>query len=183
MARNPYPGNVIDPLQPAPTAYRVDWARLVLLLLPALLRRPRQWAWLQVLTAPVARLHLDFISYLFASRRELSYSSQVLLFERALNDRFDPIRRRIVIRNADTEYAITYWNFVHEQQPVTEYLPQRHEAPPFPRPFRYWAEYAGQTDFTVIAPLVLRPRAVELHALIRRLKLATKHYSLLFQNL
>lgn len=181
MALNPNPTTVIDPLLPAPTPYRVDWPRLVWLLLPALLRKPRQWAWLQVLTAPVARLHTAFVSYVFASRRELSYNAQVLCFERALNDRFDATRRRIVIRNADTEYAVSYDNFRYEQQP-DQHLGMRSEMPPWSHD-RAWAEYSGQTDFTVLAPLLLRPRAVELHALIRRLKLANKNYLLLFQNL
>ncbi|WP_400192830.1 hypothetical protein [Hymenobacter sp. B81] len=166
----------------APTRYRVAWPRLVRLLVPTVLRQPLQLAWLGVLTAPVARLHRELVAYLFQKRRELSYNSQVMLFERALNDRFDPLLQRIRIRNADTEFAITYWNFRAEQQPDDDFLRNRSEMPPFGYYLRNRAEYAGQSDFTVVAPEYLQPKAVEIHELIRRLKLATKQYTLIFQN-
>jgi hypothetical protein len=162
-----------------PTRYRVDFARLVWLLLPALLRRPRQVAWLTWLTGPVRRLYARFVAYEAYVRRELSYNSQVLLFELALNDKFDPGLRRIYITNSGTELQPVYLNFVAEQQPNPDlYFQAENHQPPV---YLYrWIEFASQVDFIVHAPAILRPRAQQLHAAIRRLKLANKNYQLLF---
>lgn len=163
---------------PPPTRYRVDFEHLVALLLPALLRRPRQLAWLRWLTTPVRRLYGRFLAYEAAVRRELSYNSQVLLFEAALNDRFDPGVRRIRIANAGDELARVYVNFVVEQQPNPKVFFRSEGQPPL---YLYQSrEFSNQTDFIVTAPAVLRARAGQLNAAIRRLKLANKHYLLRF---
>jgi hypothetical protein len=161
-----------------PTRYRVDFARLAWLLLPGLLRRPRQVAWLQWLTTPVRSLYARFVAYEAGVRRELSYNSQVLLFESALNDRFDPAVRRIYLTNSDVELQPVYLNFVAEQQPnpVLHFEPEGQ-----PPVYLYrWVEFGGVADFIVTAPAVLSGRAGQLHALIRRLKLANKNYLLRF---
>lgn len=161
-----------------PTRYRVDFARLVLLLLPSLLRRPRQVALLQWLTTPVRTLYARFVAYEAQVRRELSYNSQVLLFEAALNDRFDPALRRIYISNSDVELQPVYVNFVAEQQPnPVLYFQSEGQAPVYL--FR-WVEFSQQADFVVHAPAVLRGRTGQINALIRRLKLTNKQYLLLF---
>ena len=156
----------------------MDFARLVVLLLPSLLRRPRQVAWLQWLTTPVANLYARFVAYEANVRRELSYNSQVLLFEAALNDRFDPAVRRIYISNSDAELQPLYVNFVAEQQPNPRLYFQSEGKPPVYL-FR-WSEFSSQTDFVVTAPAVLAGRKQQLDALIRRLKLANTNYTLRF---
>lgn len=161
-----------------PTRYRVDFARLAWLLLPALLRRPRLVALAQWLTTPVASLYARFVPYEAAVRRELSYNSQVLLFELALNDRFDAAVRRIYITNSDVELQPVYLNFVAEQQPNPVLYFQAEKQPPV---YLYqWVEFSQQSDFVVHAPAVLKPKAAALHAAIRRLKLANKQYLLVF---
>ncbi len=165
---------------PVPTRYRVDFRRLVVLLLPGLLRRPRQTALLQWLTTPVRSLYARFVAYEAQVRRELSYNSQVLLFEAALNDRFDPAVRRIYLTNSDVELSPVYVNFVAEQQPnPAAYFRSEGQAPVYL--FR-WVEFSQQADFVVHAPAVLRtPQTIsQLNAAIRRLKLANKQYLLVF---
>jgi hypothetical protein len=164
----------------APTRYRVDFPRLVVLLLPALLRRPRQVAWLQWLTTPIRSLYDRFVPYEADVRRELSYDSRVLLFEKALNDRFDPAARRIYITNSDVELEPVYVNFMTEGQtnPVAHF--QDEGAPPL---YLYrWVEFSGVADFIVHVPSILRqPQIIsQLRAVIQRLKLANKQYLLAF---
>jgi hypothetical protein len=160
------------------TRYRVDFPRLTWLLLPALLRRPRQVAWVQWLTSSVQTLYGQFLSYAADVRRELSYNSQVLRFEQALNDRFDAAGRRIYISNSDLELQAVYVNFMAEQQPnPTVYFESEGQSPVY---LYRWAEFNSQVDFVVHAPAVLRPRTTQLHAAIRRLKLANKNYLLTF---
>ncbi|QKG57018.1 hypothetical protein GKZ68_10495 [Hymenobacter sp. BRD128] len=158
--------------------YRVDFARLALLLLPSLLRRPRLLALCQWLLTPVATLYARFISYEAYVRRELSYNSQVLLFEEALNDHYDAAVRRIYITNTDVELQPVYVNFVAENQPNPAlYFVAENQPPVY---LFNWVEFSQQADFIVHAPAILRPKASQLHAAIKRLKLANKHYLLVF---
>ena len=162
------------------TRYRVDFLRLVVLLLPSLLRRSRQIAWLHWLTTPVRHLYDRFLVYEAHVRRELSYNSQVLLFEAALNDRFDPGVRRIYLTTSDVELQPVYVNFVAENQTnPTLYFHSEGQPPVY---LYRWVEFAGVADFIVTAPAVLNQpqQATQLHALIRRLKLANKNYLLRF---
>lgn len=161
-----------------PTRYRVDFDRLVVLLLPALLRRPRQVAWLHWLATPVQNLYARFLAYEAYVRRALSYNSQVLLFEAALNDRFDPGARRIYLLGSDAELQPVYVNFVAEQQPNPVLYFQAEGQPPVYL-FR-WVEFSQQNDFIVTAPAVLAAQAGPLNALIRQYKLANKNYLLRF---
>ncbi len=161
-----------------PTRYRVDFGRLAWLLLPSLLRRPRLMALAQWLITPISSLYARFVAYEAATRRELSYNSQVLLFETALNDRFDAAVRRIYLTNTDAELRPVYVNFQAERQPnPVAYFQAEHQSPTYL--FR-WVEFSQQSDFVVHAPAVLRPRASQLHAAIKRLKLANKQYLLVF---
>jgi hypothetical protein len=181
MAYSPLPEG-LEVIQLPPARYRIDYAALVRRLVPSFLRQPTQLAWLEVLTTPVQSLYGVLLSYRLQTIRELSYDSRVLMFEKALNDRFDRTARRIRIRNADSELEFTYDYFSDEDQP-DEYTFMRNEHPPEPWQYDYeWTEFSTQTDFTVVAPVALQPRARQLHALIGRLKLANKNYTLLFQN-
>lgn len=163
-----------------PTRYRVDFDYLATLLLPSLLRRPRLLAWLHALLAPVRQLYADFLAYQAASFQELAYNGQTIVLEGALNDGFDPDLRRIRIDNSDVDLQPLYFNFRSEQQP-DKYLLFAPESPPWTYAHLY-QEFATQTDFTVHVPVMLRTdqRTNQLHARIRRFKLATRHYVLLF---
>lgn len=160
--------------------YRVDIPRLTALLLPALLRKPRLLAWLGALLAPLQQLYAAFLLYAEAARIELSYNSQTIVLEGALNDQFDPDARRIRIDNSDTELQPLYFNFLSEQQPEKPILFVV-ESPPWTYAYQY-VEFSTQTDFTVRVPRLLRTaqRTDQLNARIRRFKLATRHYRLLF---
>ena len=168
-------------MQPSPpTRYRVDFDYLAALLLPALLRGPRLLAWLRALLAPLRQLYATFLLYAEAARIELSYNSQTIVLESALNDQFDPDLRRITIDNSDTELQPLYFNLRSEQQPE-KYLRLVAEGPPWTYAYLY-AEFATQIDFTVRVPVALRTpqRTDQLNARVRRFKLAMRHYQLLF---
>jgi hypothetical protein len=160
--------------------YRVDFDYLATLLLPALLRKPKLRAWLGALLAPLRQRYLTFLLYAEATRIELGYSSVSIVLEGALNDQFDPDLRRIRIDNSDTELLPLYFNFLSEQQPEKPILFAA-ECPPWTYAYSY-VEFSTQTDFTVRVPSLLRTaqRTDQLNARIRRFKLATRHYRLLF---
>lgn len=160
--------------------YRVDFDYLATLLLPSLLRKPKLRAWLAALLAPLQQQYAAFLLYTEAARIELSYNSQTIVLEGALNDQFDPDLRRITIDNSDTELVPLYFNFLSEQQPEKPILFAA-ECPPWTYAYSY-VEFNTQIDFTVRVPVGLRTaqRTDQLNARIRRFKLATRHYRLLF---
>ncbi len=160
--------------------YRVNFDYLATLLLPSLLRRPRLLAWLKALLAPLRQLYYDFLLYAEATRIELTYNSQTIVLEGALNDQFDPSLRRIRIDNSDTELQPLYFNFRSEQQPE-KYILFAAESPPWTYAYLY-REFTSQIDFMVHVPLVLRTpqRTNQIQARIRRFKLAMRRHQLLF---
>jgi hypothetical protein len=163
---------------PAPLRYRFDLVQLITSLLPSLLRKPTLLAWLQALLQPAAALQHLFEVYAAATRTELSYNGQTMLLEKALNDRFDAVFRRIKIINADTFLQPVYLNFVAEQQPV---LPLYFVAEGQPgQYFEYWAGYVNQIGFTVQLPRSLRGAEAAVQARIGQLKLATIKHKLLY---
>jgi len=158
----------------------IDFERLAVQLLPALLRKPRLTGWLQALLYPLRQLYAGFLVYADRARAELAYNSQIIVFEQALNDQFDPGGRRIVIQNSDTELQPLYLNYKIEGQ-SDKYLRYAVEGPPWTYLYQQ-AEFANQTDFTVRVPVVLRSaeRTSQLHARINHFKLATRRYTLKF---
>lgn len=158
--------------------FRLDFPALVRGLVPALLRRPRMLAWLEVLTSPVATLYREFLLYRADVLRQLSYNGQTILLEKALNDTFDPAFRRIRVRNAVGELAPVYVNFVREQQPNPVTYAVR-EAGYQPLYLHSQMEFNSQVDFVVYAP-GLAGQALGLHTLVRRLKRAMTNYQILY---
>ncbi|GAA4354198.1 hypothetical protein GCM10023185_15660 [Hymenobacter saemangeumensis] len=166
-----------------PVRYRLDFFALVRQLVPVMLRKPRLLAWLYALLAPLRGQYTIFIDFEAQTRRELSYNGQKMVFERALNLRFDPFLRRIRIVNADTELLPEYdYNRVEEHLPE-QFMYLANEHPPASWEFDYfYQEFVTQLDFMVRVPLGINTpeKTLQLHAFIRRYKLATKRYSLLF---
>lgn len=80
--------------------YNIDFNRLALLLLPTFLRKPKLFGFVNALVKPVADLHY---MWLWGVRdiniKKLSYSGQRCYLRKALNDRADPVLRRIYIAN------------------------------------------------------------------------------------
>lgn len=78
--------------------YIVDWKKLVKDLLILKLKRPKQIAWLFGLIKPVNQFYTTFLYYRKYVLYRLSITTQVFSLENLLNDRFDPIDRRIKIK-------------------------------------------------------------------------------------
>lgn len=159
-----------------PVRYSFDLLKLLVGLLPYLLRKPRLKAYIEALVAPVLTIYGDFISLQARTKRELSYNGQTLNFQRALNDRFDPVLARIRIVNSDATFDAVYVNFVAETEPP-KFTKFTTESPPH---FMLYttAEVAGQIGFVVRCPASLRPQEPALKARISQLKLALVKYRL-----
>ncbi|KVV16147.1 hypothetical protein [Flavobacterium sp. TAB 87] len=77
--------------------YKIDWDRLILLLLPTFLRKPVLFGYIKALIAPIASLHYKWEQLRVANLKKLSYNSQRCYLRGALNDIADPDQRRIYI--------------------------------------------------------------------------------------
>ena len=77
--------------------YKVDFDRLVLLLLPTFLRKPVLFGYVRALITPIASLHYKWSRMRDENLIKLSYNSQRCYLRKALNDRYDPELRRITI--------------------------------------------------------------------------------------
>jgi hypothetical protein len=77
--------------------YKIDFDRLVLLLLPSFLRKPGLFGYIKALVSPVASLHYKWEQMRTANLLTLSYNGQRCYLRRVLNDRYDPDLRRIYI--------------------------------------------------------------------------------------
>jgi hypothetical protein len=78
--------------------YKVDFNRLVLLLLPTFLRKPVLFGYVKALVSPVESLHYNWtISTRNFNLNKISYNSQKCYLRKALNDIADYDLRRIYI--------------------------------------------------------------------------------------
>lgn len=83
--------------------YNFSIAALVEKYLPTFLRKPRLLAWLRALFTPFVDLQASFAQYRAAARLELEQNGQVVRLRNLLNDRLDPVLRRIRIVDASNK--------------------------------------------------------------------------------
>ena len=90
--------------------YKIDFDRLVLLLLPTFLRKPVLFGYVRALITPIASLHYKWSLMRNENIKKLSYNSQRCYLRKALNDKYDPELRRITIGgtlNQNQDYIYT----------------------------------------------------------------------------
>jgi len=86
--------------------YTVDWKKLAVLLLLVDLRTPKQKAWLYALTSPVVDLYNRFMAYRAFTNYQLTITPQRCYVQKAINDRFDNVNRRITIISPDKKQPL-----------------------------------------------------------------------------
>ncbi|PWA05477.1 hypothetical protein [Flavobacterium laiguense] len=90
--------------------YKIDFDRLILLLLPTFLRKSVLFGYIKALITPIASLHYKWEQMRAENLKKLSYNSQRCYLRGALNDKYDPDLRRITIDgtlNIDQDYIYT----------------------------------------------------------------------------
>lgn len=108
--------------------FEIDFDRLMLLLLPTALRKPRLFALLQVMVVSLRALYNTFIANRDRNIAIVNVTPQVCYLRGVLNDTFDPDtdseqRRRITIGDGTTSdwvilYNNTLFNNIGGKQPV-----------------------------------------------------------------
>lgn len=150
--------------------YKVDWDKLVLLLLPTFLRKPTLFSVIKSLASPISSVHYKFKLLREANILKLSYNGQRCYLRKVLNDRFDSDLRRISIENPlqiDQDYIYT----------PTENIPVYLGIMYIEENFNY---VNGSVDFLVNVPsAILESKLNEINATLDFYKLAGKSYKTL----
>ena len=90
--------------------YKIDWNILALDNLPTMLRKPSFSALAQILLKPINSLYYKWYNWRIDNIYKLDHTNQICYLRGSLNDKFDPVERRIYIGNGllfDTQYIFT----------------------------------------------------------------------------
>lgn len=148
--------------------YNLDINKLTILLTPTFLRKERFLAWLRVIHFPLIEIVDKFNFNRNENLYNLAHNGQVCYLRVVLNDRFDPIQRRIKIADGN-RYQRQYIYTRGEQKP--KYLGKI---------YLYDRADYGDTgvDFIVLIPRGLIYNEYEMKALVDFYKLASKRYKI-----
>lgn len=80
--------------------FDINWTTFVAWLWPPVIRTSFWVQWCKALIAPVITIYTQFITYRTENLYRLAHTSQVWSIEKVLNDKFDPLERRIYISDA-----------------------------------------------------------------------------------
>ena len=148
--------------------YNFNIDKLLVLLTPTFLRKPKLVAWLRTLTMPLNKLLDDFKGHRERDLYNHTHNSQVCYLRKALNDEFDPQLRRIKIEDGTRN--------------IRRYIYQRNVNRPLylGRMFLYLrGNYIdGGVDFVVVLPRGLEYDKYKLEALVNFYKLAGKRWTI-----
>lgn len=148
--------------------YNLNIDKLLVLLTPTFLRKPKLIAWLRMLATPLHKLMYDFQQARTADLYNLAHNSQVCYLRKALNDEFDPQLRRIKIEDG------------RQKQRLYIYLRSANRPLYLGKVFLYQrgAYIDGGVDFVVVLPQGLEYDRYKLEALVNFYKLAGKRWTI-----
>lgn len=159
--------------------YQINWNRWVQWNLPTFLRKVNMVRWLLVLIAPIVRLHLDFLVFRNKALYQVNHNSQICYLQAVLNDSFDNIQRRIVIRNAVIKEPI--WFFEPEEDKPVLFYEEQDDKPVYFR--EEWELLGDGADFLVLIPLSLKPsNSIAEDALLIEIEAQLDYYKLFVKN-
>lgn len=147
--------------------YNLNIKKLSVLLLPTLLRTPKVINYVFCLIKPLEDIHYNWLQFRNDNIYKLNHNSQVCYLRKALNDRFDPQKRRIIIAGSQ-RYKSQYIYTRGEKKP--KYLGIMY--------LRRSTDFGDNgVDFLVLVPAqLLDENNYEMKVLIDYYKLASKRY-------
>ncbi len=152
--------------------YKIDFKKLLLLLLPTFLRKSRLAAFISVLIAPIKEMYKQFTEQQQQDWYRLNHNGQVFSLRKVLNDHFDNELREIEIVDSDVVERVYIYTPV-EHQPF--YLNGTNEnAKHIYTPI----EHVGTEDFVVVVPPRVQFDIYQMRNLIDTYKLVTKRYKI-----
>ena len=148
--------------------YNLNIDKLLVLLTPTFLRKPKLVAWLRTLATPLHKLLYEFHRARQADLYNLAHNSQVCYLRKTLNDEFDDEQRRIRIEDGKQKQRLYIY-------------PRSANRPLYlGRVFLYQrGDYIdGGVDFIVVLPKDLTYDKYKLEALVNFYKLAGKRWQI-----
>lgn len=159
--------------------YNINWRKFIIENLEVDLRRVKTVKWLEVLFKPIIWLHIEFLAFRTQALYKVNHNSQICYLQAVLNDSFDNVQRRIIIRNAILREPLWFYE-PEENKPVLFY----EESDNKPVYFREESEFIGDgADFLVLVPIDLKPtNTQEENALLIKMKAQIDYYKLFVKN-
>ena len=150
------------------TMYNLKIDKLLVLLTPTFLRKPKLIAWLRMLATPLHKVLYDFQRARQADLYNLAHNSQVCYLRKALNDEFDDEQRRIRIEDG------------RQKQRLYIYPRSANKPLYLGKVFLYQrgSYIDGGVDFIVVLPKDLTYDKYKLEALVNFYKLAGKRWEI-----
>ena len=148
--------------------YNLNIDKLLVLLTPTFLRKPKMVAWLRALATPLNKLLYQFQQARTADLYNLAHNSQVCYLRKALDDEFDSLLRRIHIEDGKQNARIYIY-------------PRSTNKPLYlGKIFLYQrgSYIDGGVDFVVVLPRDLEYDKYKLEALVNFYKLAGKRWTI-----
>ena len=148
--------------------YNLNIDKLLILLTPTFLRKPKLVAWLRMLATPLLKVLYEFQRARQADLYNLAHNSQVCYLRKALNDEFDDEQRRIRIEDGKQKQRLyIYPRSANKPLYLGKlFLDQR-------------GDYLdGGVDFIVVLPKDLTYDKYKLEALVNFYKLAGKRWQI-----
>lgn len=94
----------------ADNSFLLSFKKLAVLLLPTMLRKDVISTLVQLFVSPIGFIHVNLLKYRIESNYRLTHNGQVCYLQAVINDKFDPIERRIKIKDAEAkEPKLIYW--------------------------------------------------------------------------
>lgn len=81
--------------------YEIAYKKLVLMLLPTMMRKPLLVSMANAMVSPVVSLYRQFMQYHEEVNYRLYHNGQICYLRAVLNDAFDPTRRGITVTDGD----------------------------------------------------------------------------------
>jgi hypothetical protein len=97
--------------------YKIDFKRFGIILLPTFLRKPVIVAFIHSMLVPIDNLYYKWSQFREDNIYKIEHTGQVCSLRGSLNDKFDPIERRIYITDGN-RYETTYIYTEAEAQDV-----------------------------------------------------------------
>ena len=148
--------------------YNLNIDKLLVLLTPTFLRKPKLVAWLRMLATPLHKLLYTFQQARTADLYNLAHNSQICYLRKVLNDEFDDEQRRIRIEDGKQKQRLYIY-------------PRSANKPLYlGKIFLYQrGDYIdGGVDFIVVLPKDLTYDKYKLEALVNFYKLAGKRWTI-----
>ncbi|NDV93530.1 hypothetical protein D0T84_01185 [Dysgonomonas sp. 521] len=156
--------------------YNINYSRIGVLLLPTFLRQPIASAFIRAIMQPLDNMNDEFNEY--RESLDIGTYSQVCYLQGLINDNFDPLERRIRIRQAALdEDAFLFWKR-NTNKPVRLY---KRSSPGFVPRLMSRKGFIGteNPDFEIVLPVgftLSENEETYMRALINQNKLASKTY-------